>query len=333
MARVPSGGSSSRRTFLKTSAGVATASVVAGCLSGDETGDNVVRFILNPAEENTDIVEEYTPMAEYLEAETGAEIDLQRAESYTHTLQALETDEGDIADTSPTAVPGGENFADVVGMRTAFGGALYFSTITTTPDSDVDDLSDLEGEVMTTGARMSFSGTLVPTTMLAQSGLDTGGYPDGDAVDLELRSADDHDTSRIQMVEDDEIVASATGAFASAPQIPQEQFDDYPEFVEHSAEYDGAGSAIDDGEQELQLLAVSDPLPRAPIMARRDWDADVREDVEEALLNASEEDLVPDDVDPDFQLWFTGIEEADASDYEPVGEVMDELDLEFEDFS
>ena len=331
MARTPIGGGSSRRSFLKMSGGVAAASAIAGCLTGDD--DDAVRFILNPAEEQTDIVEEYTPMAEYLEEETGAEIDLQRAQSYTHTLQALESDEGDIADTSPTAVPGGEAFADVVGMRTAFGGALYFSTITTTPDSGIESLSDLEGEVMTTGARTSFSGTLVPTTMLAQAGLDTGGFPDGDANDLELRSADDHDTSRIQMIEDEEIVASATGAFAISDKVPQEQFDEYPEFVEHSAEYDGAGESLgDDDVQELQLVAVSDPLPRAPIMARSDWDADVREDIEEALLNASEEDLNPEDVDDEYELWFTGIEEADASDYEPVEEVMDELGLEFEDF-
>ncbi|WP_290810197.1 substrate-binding domain-containing protein [Halovivax sp.] len=329
MPRAPNGGSS-RRTFLKTSGGIALASAVAGCLSGSD--DDAVRFILNPAEEQTDIVQEYTPMKEYLEEETGAEIELVRADSYVDTLQSLETEQGEIADTSPTAVPGGEAFADVVGMRTAFGGPLYFTTITTTPDSGVEELADLEGGVMTTGARMSFSGTLVPTTMLANAGLDVGNFPDGDANDLELRSADDHDTSREQMIGDDEILASATGAFAAAGQIPQEQFDDYPEFVEHSAEYDGAGSALDDGAQELQLIAVSDPLPRAPIMARSNWDAPERDDIEQALLNAGEEDLVPEDVDDGYELWFTGIEEADASDYEPVNEVMDELGLEFEDF-
>ncbi|AFZ72578.1 substrate-binding domain-containing protein [Natronobacterium gregoryi] len=330
MVQKPDCGGSTRRTFLKATSGVALATGVAGCIGA--TDDGAVRFVLNPAEEQTDILEEYTPMKEYLEEETGATIDLTRAGSYVETLEALETDQADIADTSPTAVPAGEGFADVLGMRTAFGGALYFSTIATTPDSDIEELADLEGGLITTGARMSTSGTLAPSVMLSEAGIDIGDFPEGDANDLEIRTATDHDTSRERLVNDDDIVAAATGAFASAPQIPQEQFDEYSEFVEHSAEYDDAGSDLEDGEPELQLLAVSDPLPRAPIMARSEWDDPEREDIEEALLAAGEDDLIPDDVDEDYELWFTGIQDADQSDYEPIQEILDELGLEFQDF-
>ncbi|WP_293031782.1 PhnD/SsuA/transferrin family substrate-binding protein [Natronococcus sp.] len=334
MARIPRCGDSTRRTFLTASGGVGLAGL-AGCLGGNGEGDDdddAVRFILNPAEEQTDIIEEYTPMQEYLEDETGADIELIRAGSYVETLEALDANQAEMADTSPTAVPGGEGFADVLGMRTAFGGPLYFSTIVTTPDSDIESIEDLEGESVAAGALMSFSGTLAPAMMLSDAGLDIGTFPQGDAEDLEIQTAGDHDTAREQMVNDDTVAAATTGAFASAPQIPQEQFDEYEEFVEHSAEYDGAGSALEDGEEELQLLDVSDPLPRAPIMARSEWDDPVREDIEEALLAAEEEDLIPDDVGEDYELWFTGIEEADRDDYEPVNEVLDELGLEFEDF-
>ncbi|WP_394741029.1 PhnD/SsuA/transferrin family substrate-binding protein [Natronococcus roseus] len=333
MVRTPRCGDSTRRTFLASSGGVGLAGL-AGCLggNGDDGDGDAVRFILNPAEEQTDIIEEYTPMKEYLEEETGAEIELIRAGSYVETLEALDANQAEMADTSPTAVPGGEGFADVLGMRTAFGGPLYFSTIVTTPDSDIESVEDLEGESVAVGALMSFSGTLAPATMLSDTGLDIGDFPQGDAEDLEIQTAGDHDTAREQMVNDDTVAAAATGAFASAPQIPQEQFDEYEEFVEHSAEYDDAGSALEDGEEELQLLDVSESLPRAPIMARSEWDDPVREDIEEALLSADEEDLIPEDVGEDYELWFTGIEEASMDDYEPVNEVLDELGLEFEDF-
>jgi phosphonate transport system substrate-binding protein len=326
-------GGRGRRAFLKTAGAVGMAGL-AGCTGGGNgNGDeDSVRFILNPAEEQTDIVEEYTPMAEYMEAETGANVELIRAGSYVETLTALETDQADIADTSPTAVPGGDGFTDVVGMRTAFGGNLYFATIVTTPDSGVGALEDLEGGVMSSGSPLSLSGTLAQVRMLSDAGLDVGEFPDGQAVDLEIRTADDHDTSREQMVQDDEIGAAAVGEFAVAPQIPPEQFDEYPEFVEHSADYDDAGSALEE-EPELQLLAVSDPLPRAPILARSEWDDPVREDIEDALLSAEEEDIVPEDVNEDYELWFTGVEEAEREDYEPVDEIMNELGLEFEDFS
>lgn len=272
-------------------------------------------------------------MKDHIEAESDGEVELVRAGSYVETLTALDSNQGEIADTSPTAVPGGEGFADVVGMRTAFGGAQYFSVIVTTPDTDIEELADLEGEVMSTGSQLSLSGTLAPTLMVSNAGLDVGNFPDGEAEDLEIRTAGDHDTSREQMVNDPEIVAAGVGAFAAAPQIPQEQFDDYSEFVDLSAEYDGAGDALEDGEQELQLLAVSDPLPRAPIMARSDWDEPVREDVEQAILNAEEGDLIPDDVEEGYELWFTGVVEASREDYQPVSDIMSELGLEFDDFS
>jgi phosphonate transport system substrate-binding protein len=327
-----SGGTNDRRTFLRTAGALGIAGL-AGCVggNGDDADEDTVRFVLNPAEEQTDIVEEYAPMREYLEEETGADVELIRAGSYVETLTALETDQGDLADTSPTAVPGGEGFTDVVGMRTAFGGNLYFGTIVTTPDSGIDELEDLAGGVMASGSPLSLSGTLAQAVMLDDAGLDIGDFPDGQAVDLEIRSADDHDTSREQLIQDDEIQAAAVGEFAVAPQVPQEQFDEYPEFVEHSADYDDAGSALGE-EPELRLLAVSDPLPRAPILARSEWDDPVRPEIEEALLNAEEEDLVPEDVDEEYELWFTGIEEADREDYEPVEEIMDQLGLEFEDF-
>ncbi|WP_306054270.1 substrate-binding domain-containing protein [Natronococcus wangiae] len=330
MAQTPRCGDSTRRTFLKASGGVVLTSAVAGCIGSLD--DDAITFILNPAEEQTDIVEEYTPMKEYLESETDAEIDLDPAGSYVETLEALESEHGELADTSPTGVPGGEGFADVVGMRTAYGGNLYFSTIVTTPDSGIEELADLEGEQVAVGSQLSMSGTLVPTVMLKEAGLDVGDFPNSpDATDLDINTAGDHDTAREQLEDDPDVVAAAAGAFATAPQVPQEQFDEYDEFVEHSAEYDRAGSGLDDG-QELQLIDVSRPLPRAPIMARSNWDDPVREDIEQALLDAEEEDLIPEDVDEDYQLWFTGIEEADEDDYDVVYEVMDELDLEFEDF-
>ncbi|ELZ02240.1 phosphate/phosphonate ABC transporter substrate-binding protein [Natrialba chahannaoensis JCM 10990] len=331
MAQTPRCGDSTRRTFLKATGATSAAAMtgIAGCLGSTDHG---IRFILNPAEEQTNIVEEYTPMKEYLEAETGEDIDLEPAGSYVETLEALETEQGELADTSPTGVPGGEGFADVVGVRTAFGGNQYFSTIVTLADSDINELSDLEGEVMTVGSALSVSGTLVPALMVNDAGLDIGDFPNDDAVDLELRNAGDHDTAREQLIDDDEIVAAATGAFASAPQIPQEQFDDYDDFVELSAEYDGAGEDIDDENPELQLIELSEPMLRAPIMARSNWDDPVRDDIEQALIDAEEEDLIPEDVDDDYELWFTGIQEADRDDYEVVYDVFDDLGLEFADF-
>jgi phosphonate transport system substrate-binding protein len=156
-----------------------------------------------------------------------------------------------------------------------------------------------------------------------------GTAPDGDANDFTARYSD-HSTARDQLIQNPSIAAATTGAFSTAPHVPQEQFEEMSQdFVEISAEYESAGSATD--EAELKLLAVSDPLPRAPLMSRSDWEADVRSDVEEAILNATQEDLSHGEDYEGEALWFTGVNEGSHEDFQPIANILDELGLEFED--
>ena len=181
------------------------------------------------------------------------------------------------------------------------------------------------------GSTLSVSGTLAPLTMLKDAGLDIGRAPDGDPPDFTPRYSD-HSTARDQLINDPSIVAASTGAFSTAPHVPQEQFDEKSQdFVEISSEYEGAGSATD--EARLDLLAVSDPLPRAPIMARSDWDDPVRSDVEETLLNAPTEAFQHGDDYEGNELWFSDVVPGTAEDYEPIQQILDELAIEFEDLS
>ena len=327
--------SANRRTFVKT-AGVAGVVGLAGCAggtAGDTEDTTTAQFILNPAEADVEIEQQYQPMFEYLESEVDVEIEPDRAESYTATLQSMRNDQGEIADISPSAVIAGEGVVDVVGVRIAYGAAQYFSTVTTTPDSGIESLTDLEGELIYMGDILSVSGTLVPLTVLQDAGLDVGTAPDGDAVDFDAEYSD-HTTAREQMVQRDDVMAATTGAFSSAPYVPQEQFEELSQdFVDISAEYSGAGDAIEEEGVELRLLAVSDPIPRAPLVTRSNWDDPVKADIEEAILDVSEEDLSHGEEYDGEPLWFTGVEEGSVETYEPIATVMDELGLEFEDLS
>ena len=327
--------SANRRTFVKTAgaAGVVGLAGCAGGTAGDTEDTTTAQFILNPAEADVEIERQYQPMFEYLESEVDVEIEPDRAESYTATLQSMRNDQGEIADISPSAVIAGEGVVDVVGVRIAYGAAQYFSTVTTTPDSGIESLTDLEGELVYMGDILSVSGTLVPLTILQNAGLDVGTAPDGDAVDFDAEFSD-HTTAREQMVQRDDVMAATTGAFSSAPYVPQEQFEELSQdFVDISAEYSGAGDAIEEEGVELRLLAVSDPIPRAPLVTRSNWDDPVKADIEEAILNVSEEDLSHGDGYDGEPLWFTGVEEGSVETYEPIATVMDELGLEFEDLS
>ena len=307
-----------------------------GTDNGDENGttsdgSTELSFILNPAEADVEITEQYQPIFEYLESELAVEIDPIRASSYSATFQNLRSGRGELADTSPSAAVAGEDILDVVGIRVAFGADKYFSLITTTPDSGVEELADIQGEEIAMGSTLSVSGTLVPLVTLKQAGLDIGTAPSGDPPDFTPRYSD-HSTARDQLINNPTIVAASTGAFSTAPHVPQEQFDEMSQdFVEISSEYDGAGEATD--EAQLDLLAVSDPLPRAPIMARSDWDDPIRPDVEETLLNAPPEAFQHGDDYEGEELWFSEVVPGSSEDYDPIRDVLDELAIEFEDLS
>jgi len=369
-----SDGHRTRRRFLTTT-GVATTALLAGCGGGgDETptqddGDGgggtdegeptEITWVLNPAEEEIDIAVQYQPLFEYLEENANVTIEPLPTASYSGTVQELRrAEESDriFADVSPGAVAQIPEEIDVTGMRVAFGAEKYFSLITTTTDSGIEELADLEGETVATAAPTSVSGTLFPLLMLSNAGLDIGSAPGGSPEDFEIRTSD-HTTAREQLIQDDRIAAAGTGAFSTASHVPQEQFDEMSEeFAEVSAEYDGAG----EDDPQLDLLAVSDPIPRAPIVSNAAWDEDLKDElrqlmidapqeafehdsmadiaealgVDPALLDMDEEELSEDEQEEvelveNHSLWFSGVEPATVEDYDPVAELGQELGLDW----
>ncbi|WP_281194643.1 PhnD/SsuA/transferrin family substrate-binding protein [Halorubrum sp. F4] len=354
--------SANRRTFVKT-AGAGGVTALAGCSGTGDIGSSAteVTWVMNPAEEEIDIQVQYQPLFEYLESEADVEIVEQPTASYSGTAQELRrAEEGDriFADTSPGAVAQIPEELDVTGMRVAYGAEQYFSLITTRADSDIESLADLEGEVVASAAPTSVSGTLFPLLMLRQAGLDIGSAPSGSPEDFDLRTSD-HTTAREQLIEDDRIAAAGTGAFSTAAHVPQEQFDEMSQdFVDVSAEYDGAGER----DPELQLLAVSDPIPRAPIVSNAAWEESLKDDLRQLMIDAPQEAFEHDsqadiaealNVDPellemdeeelseeqlrevelvsDHELWFSGVVEATVEDFDPVAELGQELGLDWAD--
>jgi phosphonate transport system substrate-binding protein len=365
-------GRTTRRRFLAAT-GVTGTALLGGYAESDDGGSRAVvgsaqdgdptevTWVMNPAEEEIDITVQYQPLFEYLESEADVTINELPTASYSGTVQELRrAQEGDriFADTSPGAVAQIPEEIDVTGIRVAFGSDRYFSLITTMPDSGIEELADLEGETIATAAPTSVSGTLFPLLMLKSAGLDVGSAPGGSPEDFELRTSD-HSTAREQLVSDDRIAAAGTGAFSTAPHVPKEQFEELSEeFAELSSEYESAGER----EPQLDLLSVSDPIPRAPIVSNAAWDEPRKDELRQLMIDAPEEAFQHDSqaelaeqlgVDPsllerdeseltdqeredvqlveDHELWFSGIEPATVEDYQPIAELGQELGLNWED--
>jgi len=240
-------------------------------------------------------------------------------------------------------------------MRVAYGAEKYFSLITTTADSDIEELADLEGEVFASAAPTSVSGTLFPLYMLSNAGIDIGSAPSGSPEDFELRTSD-HSTAREQLIQDDRIAAARDRRFLHGVTRPAGAVRRDVTGVRRHPEYDGAG----EDDPELQLLAVSDPIPRAPIVSNAAWEESLKDDIRQLMIDAPQEAFEHDsqadiaealNIDPEIldmdeselsedqredldlveahALWFSGVVEASAEDYDPVAQLGQELGLEW----
>ncbi|WP_411965310.1 phosphate/phosphite/phosphonate ABC transporter substrate-binding protein [Haloferax sp. YSMS24] len=316
---------SSRRNFLKKTGAVGALGMagLSGCIGSIGGGSDTVTFLLTPSESDVDIKQQYQPLFAYLESEAEVTVESEVAADYAAVYQAFKSGQADLADSSPTiAIQGGnEGVTEVMGIRVAYGAAKYFSLMTTTPDSGIEELADLEGETVAFADRLSTSGSLFPLYMLKQAGLDTGNAPDGDPVDFTGQWSD-HSTARETLVNRDEVMAAGTGAFSVAPHVPKDQFPQ--QFLDVSAENDGDLGTAD---PQLNLLAASDPIPRAPIIVRSELESEMKSSLTDALTSVTQDDLINEDLGEDQQLWFTGVEPGTVDDYEPIKNVIDELGI------
>lgn len=291
-----------------------------GTTTGSSGEADSIMFALTPAEGDVQIEQQYKPMFEYLESEANVTVESTVAADYTAVLQALSSGQADFADSSPSiALKGGKDgVTEVTGIRVAYGADKYFSLLYTTADSDVQQTTDLEGEAVAFADIISTSGSIFPLYMMKQAGLDIGNAPKGNPGNFD-GTWTDHASATQALNTRDEVKAAGTGAFVAAANIPKEQFPD--QFMEISAEADGAGSET--GDTEYRLLECSDPIPRAPIVNRADLDSGVKERVSTTLLDATESDLVLEDADE--PLWFTGVKEGSVEDYQPVQDAFDAI--------
>ncbi|ERH08911.1 MAG: ABC-type phosphate/phosphonate transport system, periplasmic component [halophilic archaeon J07HX64] len=301
-----------RRRFL-TAAGASVTAFVAGCVGGDDDGggdnntgnggDNggsedpaQIDFVLNPAVESVDIEAQYQPLFNAIEDEFNVVMNGIKTSSYSGTASELEAaGEGDrvYADTSPNAVPQLGDAIDVVGLRVAFGAEKYFSLMVTQQDNGINSLRDLEGETVATQGVASLSGGVAPFWMLQDAGLDIGNAPDGgNANDFDWVQATAHDTTVNQVV-GGEVAAGGAGAFVTVEHVTADQItsaENGDTLAEISPDFADAGTA----DTQLQLLRISPPLPRAPILANAGWDDDLRDQIDQFMLDAEPSQFVHD---------------------------------------
>jgi phosphonate transport system substrate-binding protein len=155
--------------------------VLAGCGGGSEGGgsasaDEPLRVGLIPNENPDEVEAQYQPLEDYLNKKIGREVELSVPTTYNAVVEAMVSGELDLAYFGGLTYVQARQRADVhplfteVNPRT--GTTKYRSVIIVPADSDVQKVEDLEGEDFAFGSVSSTSGSLYPSIMLDQAGID-----------------------------------------------------------------------------------------------------------------------------------------------------------------
>jgi len=300
-----------RRTFLKSAgiAGTAGLTGLSGCIGSfgsDPFNDGTVQFLMSPTEPQEQMRAQYTPVRERLteSVESADDVTIDYAADYSATLNALDSQTADVAETGPFAAALGVNNeqADIILQRKAFGGWEYRSIIITRDDTDITSAEDLEGRDVAFADPLSASGSLYPLYMLQEAGLsvpDSPGSPSG----ADFSPTWSSHASALEALQTEQADAAGVGYFIAA------------------------GDNNDGLADGLQLVDDREGIPRAPIVVSPDLTDEEQTAITNAFTGASDTMYYGEDGEEGTEddIWFSGVRPATVDDYQPVIDLADSL--------
>lgn len=268
--------------------------LVAGCGSG-ASEDETLSVGLIPNQSPDEVQAEYQPLEEYLSEELDRPVELEVPTSYNAVVEAMTSGELDLAYFGGLTYVQARERADlhplVTEVNPRTGDTTYRSAIITPADSDIREIEDLEGRDFAFGSVSSTSGSLYPSIMLADAGIDY-------RTDLgETAYTGGHDATA-QAVANDRVDAGG---------------------LEYRILLDLVEEGIID-EDSYRVVAMSEPIEGYPWVVRSDLPDELEEEVAQAYLDIEDPELLN-------LLRAEGYERVEASDYDEAEERARELDL------
>ena len=151
---------------------------LSGCGGGggeQESGDpDPLRVGLIPNQNPESVEANYEPFGDYLSEQLGREVELTVPTSYGAVVEAMVNDELDLAYFGGLTYVQARNRGEVTPLVTEInprtGDVTYRSIIIVPADSDVQEVSELEGRDFAFGSASSTSGSLYPAITLRDAG-------------------------------------------------------------------------------------------------------------------------------------------------------------------
>ena len=290
--------------------------------SGDDY--EPVSFLETPGETPGDTEEMWEPFSEHVRSQVdGLEMNVEFADSTSGIGQSLLNDQAEMTRSDIVLLANPDDI-DVVGIVEEGGASVYFAGIATRPDSDIEELADLEGESVVFADRLSTSGSLYPNYMLSQAGLDTGEAPYGDPVDYDGTWTSGQAGAIENFLNREEFAAVGCDIAVLLEYISEDQWPD--RVRERSGRWD---DDVGSSSTELELVQASQSLPLSPIIARSNWEHPLRSDIEEAILSIDDGTLREPDGDVDNPI--SAVSPGSNEDYQPILDVIDTLGIDLGD--
>lgn len=274
--------------------------VLAGCKTESSEGEiKVLKMGLIPASDAEEMLRSYEPIKEYLSEKLGIPVEIQVTSDYTATIEAMRAEHIDMAWFGPFSYIIAANVADaeaiVNGVKASTGSATYKSMIIVNADSGIETLEDLKGKSFAFVDPASTSGNLIPRKMLIENGID----PDNDFSTSYY--AGTHGAVQYAIA-NGKVDAGACGDNVHQRMIEEGEID-----------------------PEVNIIIYeSEPIPGSPIVVRGSLPKDLKQAIQDALVNMDEQTIHQVD-------GWGGIaryQKVSDSDYDVIRETAKLLDMD-----
>lgn len=307
--------------------------------------EHPIKVLFVPSVEADVIVTGGEIMQEALETATGLTFEVVVPTSYAATIEEMCASPTDTIGFIPGLgyVLASERCGvDVAFKAIRFGHSVYWAQILVARDSEIDGIEDLEGLSWALPDSGSTSGFMVPTLMFDQAGITPG----------EQVEAGGHPQAALAVYRGE---ADFATTFFSPPLLPEGSwsegdFPDIPDDIVDTCAPNEDGSRLlcgADGEyrvldarasarsdapdiiQQVRILTISDGIPNDTMSFGPEFPADVRAQIEEALVAFAAECETNEDCgwnasigNQDFYGW-TGIEPASDAEYDGLRRIVE----------
>lgn len=302
------------------------------------TPENPIKVLFVPSAEAEVIVSGGEIMREALEEATGLSFEVSVPTSYAATIEEMCASPANTMGFIPGlgyALASERCGVDVAFKAVRFGWPVYWAQILVPRDSDIDSIDDLDGLRWAYGDTGSTSGFMVPSLMFAEAGVtpgervETGGH--GQSALAVYSGEADFATTYFSPP----LTPNFDWAPGDPPDIPDELVptcapneDQSKLLCGENGEWrvlDARASARKDAPdiiQKVRILMISPEIPNDTLSFGPEFPADLRAQIEEALLAFSETDAWGESIgSQDFYGW-TGIAPATDDEYDNIRKMV-----------